>query len=93
MFDINARYFQVNSHDLVYLKFILEAYEGLATLSTIEKEGTIVRIAYPHFSGADLDALLQALSREVAIAEVPKPASYLGFLPTITHGKEVFCAG
>jgi hypothetical protein len=93
MFDIIARYFQVDRHDLVYLKFILDAYEGLATLSTIEREGAIVRIAFPHFSGADLDALLQALSWEIAITEVPKPGSCSGFLDTITHEKEVFCAG
>lgn len=93
MFDTIARYFQVKKHDLVYLKFILEAYEGLATLSTVELEGTIVRIAYPHFSGADLDALLQALNRDIAIIEVTQPAACSGLLPTITHEKGVCCAG
>jgi hypothetical protein len=93
MFDTIARYFKVERRDLAYLKFILEAYEGLATLSTVEREGAIVRIAYPHFSGADLDALLQALNREIAIIEVPQPAGCSGLLLTINREKEVCCAG
>ncbi|HEX9023856.1 MAG TPA: DUF4911 domain-containing protein, partial [Geobacteraceae bacterium] len=71
MFETQARYFRVERRDLVYLKFILEAYEGLAVLSTVEREGTVVRIAYPHFSAADVDALLKALSVEISINEVP----------------------
>ena len=49
MFHSLARYFRVSRHDLVYLKFILEAYEGLAVLSTIEREGAIVRIGIHTF--------------------------------------------
>jgi hypothetical protein len=87
MFDSQARYFRVERHDLVYLKFILEAYEGLATLSTVEREGAIVRIGYPHFSGGDLDALLHALGKEIAMTEVPQPANCSGLLPAIPCGK------
>jgi len=93
MFDSLARYFRVERHDLVYLKFILEAYEGLATLSTVEREGAIVRIGYPHFSGGDLDALLHALGKEITMTEVPQPASCTGLLPIIPSGKGACHAG
>jgi hypothetical protein len=93
MFETIARFFQVKRHDLVYLKSILEAYEGLVTLSTVEREGAIVRIAYPHFSGADLDTLLQVLGREIAIIEVPQPSCCLGVFSTVAIEKEVHCAG
>jgi len=83
LFESHARYFQVERHDLVYLKFILEAYEGLAVLSTVDREGAIVRIGYPHFSACDVDALLQALAGEIAMTEVPMPAGFADGLPDI----------
>ena len=83
MFESLARYFRVNRHDLVYLKFILEAYEGLAVLSTIEREGAIVRIGYPHFSAGDVDALLHAMANEIDMTEVPQPAGFSDGLPAI----------
>jgi hypothetical protein len=87
LFHSLARYFRVNRHDLVYLKFILEAYEGLAVLSTVQREGAIVRISYSHFFAADVDALLRALSAEIEITEVPKPAGYADGLPQIPERK------
>ncbi len=92
MFETEARYFRVNRRDLVYLKFILEAYEGLAVLSTVEREGVVVRIAYPHFSAVDVDALLKALAGEMKITEVPQPAGCSGMLP-VMQGKGASCAG
>ena len=83
MFETQARYFRVNRHDLVYLKFILEAYEGLAVLSTVERAGAIVRVGYPHFSAADVDALLRALSGEIEMTEVPAPAGLACGLPQL----------
>jgi phage tail protein X len=83
MFASHARYFRVSRHDLVYLKFILEAYEGLAVLSTVEREGAIVRIGYPDFSAVDVDALLLALSGEIEIKEVPMPAGLACGLPQL----------
>ena len=83
IFESRARYFRVNRHDLVYLKFILEAYEGLATLSTVERKGAVVRIGYPHFFELDVDALLVALSGEIEITEVPMPAGLACGLPGI----------
>ncbi len=93
MFGTQARYFRVDRRDLVYLKSVLEAYEGLAVLSTVEREGAVVRIAYPHFSAADVDALLKALAGEIAIVEVPRPTGYSGALPEVRHKKGVRFAG
>ncbi len=94
MFETKARYFRIARHDLVYLKFILEAYEGLATLSTVERQEmlVIVRIAYPHFSQAELDPLLDALGKEIVMTEVPRPEG-AGGLPPAKPVKGVQRAG
>ena len=93
MFESHARYFRVNRSDLVYLKFILEAYEGLAVLSTMDWKGAIVRIGYPRFSEEELDALLLALAKEIEMTEVPLPEGCTDGLPAIPIRKVVEYAG
>ena len=39
------RYFKVRHRDMVYLKFILEAYEGMNVMSTVDNVAGIIRIA------------------------------------------------
>lgn len=68
------RYFRLDRRDLVYLKFILEAYEGLTSLSTVEKHGALVRITTFPWCAADVDSLIEALRQEIHMSEtVPPP--------------------
>ena len=64
------RYYQLASRDLVYMKFILEAYEGLSTMSTIDGKRGIVRVNFPLPFAADMAALMDALAKEIAVSEV-----------------------
>jgi hypothetical protein len=68
-----TKYFRVDRRDLVYLKFILEAYEGLTTLSTVEKDATLVRVSTFPWCAADVDDLIEALRREIPISETAPP--------------------
>jgi hypothetical protein len=68
--ETDCRYFQLASRDMVYMKFILEAYEGLTTMSTIDGKRGIVRVSYPVPFAGDVAALMDALGTEIAIAEV-----------------------
>ncbi len=88
MIATNARYFRVHRHDLVYLKFIIEAYEGLATMSTVNRDGVIIRVAYPSFFSRDVADLLQALGKEIEMTEVPPPVECSGSLPVLSGEKE-----
>jgi len=75
MFQPLARYFLLDRRDLAYLTFILEAYEGLATLSTVDKQKTLVSITTFPGSAEALDDLLAALGQEIPLTEtVPPPA-------------------
>lgn len=93
MFDSHARYFRVERRDLVYLKFILEAYEGLAILSTVDPEGAVVRISATGFFERDLDGLMRALAREIEIKEVPRPEGRPDGLPDLPERKVMGHAG
>jgi hypothetical protein len=65
-----SRYYQLAGRDMVYMKFILEAYEGLSTMSTVDGKRGIVRVNYPAPFADDVAALMDALSREIPVAEV-----------------------
>ena len=61
MNTMQTRYFRLDRRDLVYLKFILEAYEGLATLSTVQQEEPVVKISCPSSFASDVADLIRAL--------------------------------
>ncbi len=67
--DDVVRYFLVDRHDLVFLKFILEAYEGMSTMTTVRREGVIVSITIPAGFAADMQELLAALSGDIPLKE------------------------
>lgn len=64
-----VRYFRVDRRDLVYLKFILEAYEGMSTMTTVQPQGVIVRLTIPAGFAGDLQELLDALATEIPLEE------------------------
>jgi hypothetical protein len=68
--EVASRYYQLASRDLVYMKFILEAYEGLSTMSTIDGKRGVVKVEYPVQFAEDVAALMQALATEIAVTEV-----------------------
>lgn len=64
------RYFRVNRRDMVYLKFILEAYEGMNVMSTVDNAAGIIRIAIMPGFEDDMDALLVELGTKVMMEPV-----------------------
>ncbi len=65
-----CRYFKVLHRDMVYLKFILEAYEGMNVMSTVDNREGIIRIAIMPGFVADIDELLAELGRQVMMEPV-----------------------
>ncbi|MBT0666270.1 DUF4911 domain-containing protein [Geobacter pelophilus] len=70
---VKARYFRVDRRDIVYLKFILEAYEGLSTMSTADRKEGIVRISFSTWAEQDIGDLLAALAADIELVEVSDP--------------------
>lgn len=64
------RYFSVRRRDIAYLRFIIESYEGLATLSTVDGKVGIVSLAVPGCFVEEMDRLVLALENEIAIKEI-----------------------
>jgi len=60
-----TRHYRVDRHKIGYLKFILEGYEGLATLSTLDAKRGIVVLNMPPGCEKDAVAIMQGLAAEV----------------------------
>ena len=68
-----TRYFRVSRREMVYLKFITETYEGLLTVSTVDKTGGVIRVSYPACFRQDAEDLLLALAGEIPLEETEPP--------------------
>ncbi len=63
-------FYRVDPYEIHYLKFILEAYEGLATLTTLNSEKGLIQLAVPPGRKASLQSLLNALGRELRLEQI-----------------------
>jgi len=64
------RYFRVDRHDIVVLKFILEAYEGMNVMSSVDNGAGIVRVLVMPGFRQDMADLLADLTGRLAMEEV-----------------------
>jgi Domain of unknown function (DUF4911) len=71
--------FRVEKKAIGYLRFTLEGYDGLGFIRTLDAAAGIVEIAWPASRGPDMYRLLTALTAEVTLQEVPRPADYEPF--------------
>ena len=60
------------------MHFIFESYEGLATLSTIDRKNGIVQLSIPYCFEGEVNNLLQSLKTEITITEIPFPEGFTG---------------
>ncbi len=65
-----SRYFKVNRRDIVFLKFILEAYEGMNVMSTVDNAAGVIRIVIMSGFENDMDTLLAELGKQVVMEPV-----------------------
>jgi hypothetical protein len=57
--------YRVDPGQIHYLKFILEAYDGLATLTTVDARDGRVQLTVPPGAEADARSLMEALEGEL----------------------------
>src|SRR6185369_1559422 len=62
-----CRYFRVSRSDMVYLKFIMEAYEGMNVMTTVDNTAGIIRIVIMPGFEEEMDALLAELGKKVVM--------------------------
>lgn len=67
--------YRLDPQENYYLKFILEAYEGLATLTTVDSQAGLVVLGVPPGSEKAVQALMESLGREMRLERVEEKGS------------------
>ena len=79
--SFRKRCFRLDRANIAYLRFILEGYDGLVFLRTLDPRAALVEVAYPASRCGDAEALLAALVEECAMSEAPWPP--VGHYPSL----------
>jgi len=66
------KFLRVDRREIYYLKFILEAYDGIATLTTIDAHQGIVMLRIAPGCEGDVEAVLQDLKKDIIIDDSEK---------------------
>jgi len=67
------RYYRLPAQQIAWLRFVLESYDGLAFVRSLDGRRGLVEVAYPPSRGADAERLLASLAREALLEEVDPP--------------------
>ncbi len=73
------KWYRLKTSDITLVQFIIEGYEGLATVSTIDPKAAIIQVLIMPDFLEDTLQLLEDLQRRFDLAEIP-PGDTQGFL-------------
>ena len=63
--ETTTRIFRIDRREIAFLKFILEAHDGIAVLTTLEREAGMVQLAIAPGCEGEVAAVLNDLSPEL----------------------------
>ncbi len=66
---IKKKYIRVDRKEICFLKFIFEAYDGIATLTTVDKNLGIVLIIIAPGCEKDVEMILHDLKKDILIEQ------------------------
>lgn len=65
------KWFKLNTSDITLVQFIIEGYEGLATVSTIDPKAAIIQVLIMPDFITDMEGILDHLKDRFLMEEVP----------------------
>jgi hypothetical protein len=71
--EITKQYYRVEKKNISFLKFIFEAYDGIAIITTVDRPKGIVMFRIPPGCENEVDMVLQDLGKKMMIEKhIPK---------------------
>ena len=64
------KYFQLDRKNIVAVQFIIEGYEGLATVTTMDAAGAVIQISIMPDFLREMNCLLDELSKKYHMKEI-----------------------
>lgn len=71
--EIIVRYFNVDSSDIVFLKAVLESYEGMVVMRTVEVGKPVIELLIAQDFAGTIETVLQDLRKQISFEEVGRP--------------------
>ena len=65
--ETTKRYYRVDRTEIAFLRFIFEAYDGIAVVRTIDAQKGIILLYIPPGCEDDVDYVLQNLAKQIMI--------------------------
>ncbi|MBI4523041.1 MAG: DUF4911 domain-containing protein [Deltaproteobacteria bacterium] len=72
--DLHDIYLEIRPEDIAYVKFIIESYEGVGIIRTVDRKKAIIVLMVVDDFRATARAILDSLKQEIPLYEVPRPA-------------------
>ena len=66
-------YYRIDRREICFFQFLFEAYEGLATVTTIDPELGLVRVSVPPGAENDVALIIEDLSANGILIEKAEP--------------------
>ena len=63
-------YYRINRRDISFFRFIFEAYDGIAVVSTVDPAQGIISVTSPPGCLPETEAVIQGLKKEIMIEKV-----------------------
>ncbi|MDF1615021.1 DUF4911 domain-containing protein [Desulfurivibrio dismutans] len=80
----------VNTEKIGFFRFILESYDNLAILTTLDRQQGVVALRYPAGNQAEVEELLTALPPQLVISVKPTvPVDPTGAPPAPPSGENL----
>lgn len=80
MHEVVMKYLCMKREEIAYFQFLIEGYEGIGTLTTLDTKKGVVRFSIPEGLLADAEEILRLVGQEITLKEVP-----IDFVP---HGRK-----
>lgn len=64
------KYFQLERKNIVMVQFIIEGYEGMATVTTMDSQKAVIQVSMMLDYISDLAGLLEYLKKRYAMKEI-----------------------
>lgn len=74
--EIKIRYFIIDPQDIVYLKAVLESYEGMVVVRTVEAGKPVIELLIAHDFQDTVSVVIEDLKKQVKLEELPSPDAW-----------------
>lgn len=72
--DLHEFYFELRPQDIAYVKFVIESYEFVGLIRTVDRKKAIVVVLVVEDFLADARGMLEGMKTEIGLTEIPRPA-------------------